>query len=85
MGLVKTFVDLVVFAVCVAVAVAIVFSGISALEGTVWMASSRDHAALGVIGMVFAMAIMNCMILLGIGICRKRALDRREDSPRVHG
>jgi hypothetical protein len=76
----KTWIDLAALLACVGALGLAVFTWISAIEGSRWMAASREHAAIGILGVIFGVTILNCFILLGIAVCKARA-DARARAP----
>ena len=80
MGMGKTWIDLVVFAAVVTVVSIVLFTGINALESTKWMLATQEHTMIGVISVIFAIAIVNVGILIGVGVCKLR-FDRRHGRP----
>ena len=72
MGSLKTWIDWSVLALCMAAAVAAVLVGGAHVMSTAWMRETREHAAVGVLGLVAVLAVVNCGFLIGAAVCKLR-------------
>jgi hypothetical protein len=72
MGNHKTWVDWAVLALCMAAALGAVFYGANTITATHWMRDSREHAAIGVLGIICGLTVVNCAFLVGAAVCKAR-------------
>ena len=72
MGSIKTWIDWAVLALCMIAALGAVFFGINAVEATAWSKSAPSHAAVAVLGVIAALAVVNCGLLIGAAACKAR-------------
>jgi hypothetical protein len=72
MGSSKTWIELVALAAGVAVAMALLFAVIGALQTTAWMAAGGLRTNLCILAVIVATALANCLVLVGIGVWRAR-------------
>ena len=75
MGKGKTWIDLALLGAATAAALLLFFYGVDKLEASNWMIFG--HPTLGVISIVMAGAVVNCLILIGFGVVKARSDWRR--------